>query len=142
LKACKSFISAVKHNDPPNSQSNKIVLLQANGKCDNLAVKPLGQVTKIGPRLVRTLLWWWGITISNAILGVRVVEFEIYAVLYQVGFTELCKLRLTTIQSFLFKSKSTSTLREGQFYAIIIHNSGKSSVDLVLKVWRGVYDIA
>jgi len=34
-----------------------------------------------------------------------------------------------------------SMLREGQVYAIIIHDSGKSSVDLVLKVWQGVYDI-
>jgi hypothetical protein len=42
-------------------------------------------MTKIGPRLNRALLGQWGTTIANAILGVRVVEFEIYAVLYQVG---------------------------------------------------------
>jgi len=42
-------------------------------------------MTKIGPWLVRALLWWWGIAIANTILEVRVVEFEIYAVLYQVG---------------------------------------------------------
>jgi hypothetical protein len=111
LEACKPFISAVIHNDSPNSQSNKIVLFQANGKCDNLAVKPLGKMTKIGPRLVRDLLWWRGIAIANAIPGVR-VEFEIYAVLYQVRKKGLCKLWFTTIPSFLFKSKSTSTLRE------------------------------
>jgi hypothetical protein len=98
-------------------------------------------MTKIGPRLVRALLGWWGIAIADAILRVR-VEFEIYTVLYQVGNTELCKLWFTTIPSFLFESKSTSTLREGDFYAIIIHNSGKGSVDLVLKVWRGIYGIA
>jgi hypothetical protein len=121
------------HNDSPNSQSNKIVLLQANGKRDNLAVKPLGKMTKIGPQLVRALLGWWGIAIANVIPGVR-VEFEIYAVLYQVRKKELCKLWFTTIPSFPLKSKSLSTLREGHFYAIIIHNSGKSSVDLVLKV--------
>jgi hypothetical protein len=98
-------------------------------------------MTKIGPRLVRALLGWWGIAIANAIPGVR-VEFEIYAVLYQVRKKELCKLWFTAIPSFPFKSKSMSTLREGHFYAIVIHNSSKGSVDLVLKVWRGVYDIA
>jgi hypothetical protein len=90
LEASKPFIPAVIHNDSPNSQSNKIVLFQANGKCDNLAVKPLGQMTKIGPRPVRNLPGWWGRAIANAIPGVR-VEFEIYAVLNQVRKKGLCK---------------------------------------------------
>jgi len=42
-------------------------------------------MTKIGPRLIKALLGQWGIAIANTILEVRVVEFEIYAVLYQVG---------------------------------------------------------
>jgi hypothetical protein len=89
LEACKPFISAVAHNDSPNSQSNKIVLLQAHGKRDNLAVKLLEKMTKIGPRLVRALLGQWRAAIANAILGVRVVEIEIYTILYQVGKTKL-----------------------------------------------------
>jgi hypothetical protein len=141
LEARKPFISAVTHNNLPNAQSNKIVLLQANCKRDDLAVKPLGQMTKIGPRLVKFLLGKWGTAIANAMLGVRVVEFEIYAVLYQVG-NNACESWFKTIPSFLFKSKSMSTLREGHCYAIIIHNSCKSGIDLVLKVWRGVYNIA
>ncbi|KIM83891.1 hypothetical protein PILCRDRAFT_818908 [Piloderma croceum F 1598] len=40
------------------------------------------------------------------------------------------------------KAESTFTLRERQFYIGTVHNSGQGKVDMVLKEWRGVYDIA
>jgi hypothetical protein len=79
-------------------------------------------------------------------MEIRMMKHKVYAILYQVRktgqFRSICKLWFTTIPSVLSKSESTLTLRERQFYGGIIHNSGKSGVDLVPNIWGAVYDIA
>ena len=141
LETCKPTIPVRMTHRTPTAMRSFSVRQTASA-----AVEPLGQMTEIGPHRIKAALRQWGKAIADAILGVRVVKCEVYAILYQFGKTDIfwnvCKLWFTAIPSFLSKSKSASTLREGgQCHVIIIHNSGESCVNLMLKVGRAVDDI-
>jgi hypothetical protein len=73
------------------------------------------------------------------------VELEVYAILYQVGNTRRMKSVANPwfpiIPSILLKSQSTLALKKRHRYVGVIHDPGKSSIDLVLNVWGAIYDI-
>jgi hypothetical protein len=104
---------------------------------------------EIGPRQVKAPLWLWGGAIAHPILKIWVMELEVlleeYTVLYQVGktgyFQSVCELWFKINPSIFSKSESTSTLGKRHFYVGVIHDSGHSNVDLLLKVGRAVNDV-
>jgi hypothetical protein len=69
-----------------NPDCNKIILLEADCKCDYLTVKLPWQMTEIGPsQMLKAQVKLWRRAIANIVIGIRVVELEVYAVLYQIG---------------------------------------------------------
>ena len=86
----------------------------------------------------RALLLWLRDTVTNGMWKVRVVELEVYAILYQVRKTRHLHSTIEpwfpVIPSFLSESQSMFTLKGRHFYVWVIYNSSKGSVNFVLNL--------